>query len=499
MSRFERIVLAAAFAAWSALAIAGSMAHEPWWDEAQAWLVAREVPLPELLTRVTRYEGHPPFWFLLLKIPIALGLPYSSMKVLGVLCGAATALLLLYGFPRVPLYVRLIAPFTLFVLYQYTIVARSYVLLGPILLLIARRYDERAEHPWRFFALLIALSHVSVHGFAIACGLALLFVIEKRRLPTGPFALFAINAVLLVAMLWPAPDNISHINHGSPLAISSYRRLATTLVPELFWGPPEHSSPARAVLATLVALIAMTILVFWLLRRRTLAIIILPLIGVTIVSARYFGMWHEGIFFFLLLFASLLAFDRPRTARVLDVAGQVVLVLLLARNAQWAFQSLAHDLVFDFTGSKRAAAFLRERGLHHKKVYGYGIAALELQPYFERNLFDNWTLPAAYFEWSPANPWPYTRGTGESREEQLQWIRRGLSEKPDVIVYAIGLRVDEYEKPLLAARDYRRTGSFRGDTYWKTRPTGPIRFDIYERVIRPSDTPAGSAPHTGAR
>ena len=485
MSRAERIVLALAFAAWAAIAVTGAVTHEPWWDEAQAWLIARDVPIPDLFTRVVRYEGHPPLWVLLVKIPVTLGLPYAaSMKVLGLLFGSITALLLLYGFPRVPLAMRLLAPFGYFVLYHYTVVARSYVLVGVFLLLLARMYDRRAEHPWRFALLLIALSWTSVHAFALACAFAFVFLIEqRRRVPIAPAVTFVVSALLLVAMLWPPPDNISAVNHGSILSTRSYKLLATNLVPELFWGPPEHRSPTEAVLTALVALVAMTILVFWLLRRGTLAVIALPLLSIILVSARYFAMWHEGIFFFLLLFASFLAFSRPAPTRWLDLAGRTVLVLLLIRNAQWAFQTLAHDVPLDFTGSKRAAEFLRERGLHEKKVYGFGIATLELQPYFEKNLFGNWTRPTAYWEWSAAtNPWPYTRLTVESREEQEQFIRRSLAESPEVIVYAIGLRDDAYKKFIESDPHYRRIGSFHGQTYWKSRLAGPIGFDIYQRV-----------------
>ena len=40
--------------------------HEPWFDEAQAWLIAQDASLVELLTSITHYEGHPPIWFLAL-------------------------------------------------------------------------------------------------------------------------------------------------------------------------------------------------------------------------------------------------------------------------------------------------------------------------------------------------------------------------------------------------------------------------------------------------
>ncbi|MGC8917693.1 MAG: hypothetical protein ACP5NF_12030, partial [Thermoanaerobaculum sp.] len=40
--------------------------HEPWRDEIQAWLLARDSPHLLDLWRHTRYEGHPLLWHVLL-------------------------------------------------------------------------------------------------------------------------------------------------------------------------------------------------------------------------------------------------------------------------------------------------------------------------------------------------------------------------------------------------------------------------------------------------
>ena len=40
--------------------------HEPWFDEAQAWLIAKSASYKEIITVVPHYEGHPPLWHLLL-------------------------------------------------------------------------------------------------------------------------------------------------------------------------------------------------------------------------------------------------------------------------------------------------------------------------------------------------------------------------------------------------------------------------------------------------
>ena len=42
-----------------------ALAHEPFFDEAEAWQIARSVSLKTLFLETTHYEGHPPLWHLI--------------------------------------------------------------------------------------------------------------------------------------------------------------------------------------------------------------------------------------------------------------------------------------------------------------------------------------------------------------------------------------------------------------------------------------------------
>jgi hypothetical protein len=42
--------------------------HEPWFDEAQAWLLARDTAPLTLVTDALRYEGSPGLWHLTLTL-----------------------------------------------------------------------------------------------------------------------------------------------------------------------------------------------------------------------------------------------------------------------------------------------------------------------------------------------------------------------------------------------------------------------------------------------
>ena len=61
-----------------------SFNHEPWRDEAQSWLIVRDLSWRGLISQLP-YEGTPPLWHFLVKPLADLGLPYFSQNILNFL------------------------------------------------------------------------------------------------------------------------------------------------------------------------------------------------------------------------------------------------------------------------------------------------------------------------------------------------------------------------------------------------------------------------------
>jgi hypothetical protein len=133
LRRALTVALFVAFAAQMALAVAR---HEPWFDEAQAWLIARDSGLWELFAERLRYEGSPGLWHLVLMPFAKLGLPYAAIGWIGAGCALVGAALLLRRGPF-PLWVKAGLLFSWAIGYQYAAVARSYTLMPLLLFAIA--------------------------------------------------------------------------------------------------------------------------------------------------------------------------------------------------------------------------------------------------------------------------------------------------------------------------------------------------------------------------
>ena len=141
--------------------------HEPWADEAHAWLIARDTSLYTLFFKYLHTDGHPALWHLVLKIFMAFGGSYKYFFVIPVIFSSIGVTIFLFK-SNFPWYIKILFPFSYFVFYQYTIVARGYCLLLPIMAAIAAIWDKRHEKCFLFTFLLILLTNTEAYTYILA-------------------------------------------------------------------------------------------------------------------------------------------------------------------------------------------------------------------------------------------------------------------------------------------------------------------------------------------
>ncbi len=164
------------------LAIVGEMAlrHEMWRDEIQGWLLARDAPMPWNLPRITRYEGHPWLWHLVLWLPSRLTWNPAAMQVAHVLIAAGSVFLLLrfapFSWP-----VRLLMAGGYFLAYEWAVIARNYALSVLLFFAFASLYARRWRNAaWMGLALgLAGLTniHSVIVGFAFLAALCIEYAV----------------------------------------------------------------------------------------------------------------------------------------------------------------------------------------------------------------------------------------------------------------------------------------------------------------------------------
>ncbi len=122
--------------------------HEPWRDEANVWLMARELSPVELFREI-KYQGHPCLWYLLVMPFAKAGLPFRTIEVLSFLIMSAGAWLFLW---KAPLHgiTKAFCLFSPIFTYFYPVVARNYCLIALLLIVLAWQFPERDIHPVRY-------------------------------------------------------------------------------------------------------------------------------------------------------------------------------------------------------------------------------------------------------------------------------------------------------------------------------------------------------------
>lgn len=101
--------------------------HGLWRDEAQAWQVASYPGSLGAMFEALRYEGHPAFWYLILRELHFVFQTPASMLVAHWTIASLNAFLILWFCP-LPLWQRVCCCFGYFVLFEYGVICCGYAL-----------------------------------------------------------------------------------------------------------------------------------------------------------------------------------------------------------------------------------------------------------------------------------------------------------------------------------------------------------------------------------
>ena len=442
--------------------------HEPWSDEANSWLLGRDATLMRLWSHLMHYEGTPGLWQTILHLLIWLGLPYSGLNYFSGALGCTAAWMFIRKAP-LPLPIRLAAPFTFYLFYQYSVVARSYCLL-PVLLFVCGWLYWRAEHNMGVLTLLLVLmAGVSVHGMIIS--FAIWFSLQlgqirnwraltpNRRRQVGLVGLaYMLALFLLVWSAWPAPDALFAPNRNYSLDHLS-ETTGETLA-NAFTGEWISS----------LALIALCVPFLW--RGGGLPMFALASVGLCLFnSIVYANVWHEGMLLLAWLFAMWISGARARP-KWMSAAAWAAMAAVIVVQGYWNFRTTTWDWRNPYSGSKQAARYLRDHHIAGQELFGFGFASVGIQPYFKRNIFPNFrdNEPSGYYDWSEAY-------------RNFEGIHGLAQSKPKYVI--VGYK-DE-EEQLLTRNEVKKSGynliqHFEGNLFWHDDVFEPDAFDLYLRT-----------------
>ncbi len=392
-------------ALYSALIAFAIPYHEPFADEAQAWQLARSLPLATLFQRFIRYEGSPGLWHFLLWTMNRIHFSYAGMHWISggiAVCGMA---LFLFKSPF-PRSLKLTLPFTYFLLFQYPVVARNYVLVPLLLFLVAMAWKKS---PLGLAIALGLLANTALHAAAISGGLAIVYTTERMRDREGitrrDRLRLMLSSLLVLAFYafaiwtaWPPQDlALSRVRGEHPHYLLS-------ALQSLIWGvcqPPILSAAFWVIVG------------LWFVARRRVLYLLPVLFFAGLSGFAYFTWWHAGLLVPLLICLLWITWPEPGAAPIqFGKALHVALGVMIATQILWAGYAYAFDHYRAFSPDRAAAEFLEPyvarntsiavTYVRSEKWHGYAYPAVGILPYFDHNIYLN--LPYSFWWWSNADP-----------------------------------------------------------------------------------------------
>lgn len=209
----ENTICCTGFILFSIITLVTIFLHEPWIDEVHAWFLAKEYSVSRLIYEM-RYEGHFILWYLILMPFAKHNFPIITLNIISWFISCISVAFFLWKSPFT-LSAKLVALCSNALLFWYPVVSRCYVLLIPLLFMLASIYKKRNERLFLFAILLAMLSntHAYIEGFVGV--LTFSFLIQDIILPWKQYSIkekknhliaFAIIILgILIAFLQVAP------------------------------------------------------------------------------------------------------------------------------------------------------------------------------------------------------------------------------------------------------------------------------------------------------
>lgn len=145
--------------------------HVCWRDEANTWLVSRDLSVISLFD-YTSYGGHPFVWYFL-QMPFAkLGFPYITLKFLSFGIIAASVIIIMYRID-IPLWMKAMMILSPMCIAAFVTPARNYCLCAFWVTVLCLVYNKRHDSPILYGTVLFFLlqTHLVMGGMVVICGI----------------------------------------------------------------------------------------------------------------------------------------------------------------------------------------------------------------------------------------------------------------------------------------------------------------------------------------
>ncbi|MDD6656334.1 MAG: hypothetical protein PUE95_03370 [Lachnospiraceae bacterium] len=444
----RKYMAAAVVLVYAILHLLMAIVHEPFFDEAEAWQIARSASLQTLLTQVPHYEGHPPLWHLILMPFAKAGAPYELSLTLISLIFTGTAVYLILRNAPFPIFVRILLPFTYFFFYQYGVISRVYCVMLLEFVLLAIVHKDRNTIPGRYVSILLLLCMTNAYGIVLAGGISAVWLLEiwHQKYPTQLrlkkiicdrrilyLSGLLLAAIMVILQIMPRKDTYAmEIVAGQEIANPFWKRLlymivilpADVTMTNVFSDYGYLSTASLSWLSLLsgcmIGILIWGLIVYFGIKKNSLCLFIVPyLMFAVFASSVYVSLHHIGIGLLFLIFWIWISLENPQKFHEevkpdIPVSfvktAKLFVGLSLCISLSWTISACVLDIGKEYSAGRSMAEFIKSEQLDRYRImaqwdivqkengetlstdvnFCYG--AVEIAPYFPENIVYNFNF-----------------------------------------------------------------------------------------------------------
>ena len=454
------------FVVFALVAFVGGVTHEPWADEAQSWIIARDANVAQIIWDVSRYEGTFPLWFLTIKLFINFGLQYEYFFIIPIIISCIGLLVFLKNVDA-PKFVKVLLPFTYYVLYQFTMVARSYSYLFLALSIWASLYKDRGNKKVKYALSLVFLSMISMHGMIISGVLGLIFIIDliknkEYKSVILPTILLVVTWIIECCVLFPRADLYMNV-----ALIHSFKSVLNSILATIFTGGNIIEKIYIAI--GVIGFLILIGLEFKLKNKDCLFVTASLIVFMAVIRL---VQHHLGIITMFIMFSILVNYEELRVKyRHFEKLFVIILVIYIS----FSVFAVINDFNANYSGAKQMAIYIEENNIDKKEIYRFGYKNVSLIPYFKNNLYSN--TDKTIYEWKQSNKDFY---------EYVNFNKESIKESHNDVPEYILVEFDETNRKVKEINELiNETGRYEleyqtvGKQYYKCTYVDTESFNLY--------------------
>ena len=376
------------------LVFTGIIVHEPWFDEAQHWLIAQDLSILETI-KYLHYEGHLIIWYLILMPFAKLNIPYPMpMLIMNALFILIAVFILLKKATFNPI-LKILIIFSMPIAYQYAVIGRCYSIGILFLFILAAMDKEKFKRPYLYTIFIVLASNTSLFALVGAASFGMIFMNDyiknKKELLTKEFYILCgiafLDIIFILYQIFGSLDRVQYFQllqgHNNSVSYLLHNIIEGVCFLDIY-GITAGICTTIFVLITLVALYR---------NKTAFSFFILSYLFLSVIFLFFYNgyTWHH-YFYFVYLIISLWLYDNNSDNKNIFYTIFIIFFMVISCIGIYrTSNAYAKDIKNEFSTSKKLSEeIIENEEIKQGNLITCGTWSTAVVPYLRNNNYNSY-------------------------------------------------------------------------------------------------------------